>query len=254
MSATLIFVISLACLGASIFLGSALRGRLPEHHLRDDSKETIKMAAGLLATMVALILGLLVGSTKSTFDSISNEITQNGAAIMALDHALARYGTETKEIRSQLRHSLAASVQAIWPEYPRLDGLGIGKPLMSGSLDKLIVEMDNLTPANDKQRLIQSRALQMANDLLQSNLLLIEQNQAVVSPVLLVVLIAWLSILFMSFSLLTPHNSTNTLALLVSAASISAAIFLILEMSHPFHGMIKVSGAPLQKALTLMGQ
>jgi len=253
MSSLVIFGITFACISIGILLGGILRNRLPDHHLRDDSKETIKLAAGLIATLVALVLGLLVGSTKSTFDSINNDLVQNGAKIIALDRALVRYGPETQEIRVQLRDGLANAVQRIWSDSNMEKNARDGSR-MPARLDKLIAGIGELNPGSDKQRQLQPQLLQMASDLLQANWLLVEETQEAVPPAFLVVLVFWLSILFMSFSLLAQHNLTSTLALLISGASISAALFLVIEMSHPFEGIIKVSAAPLLKALAVMAK
>ncbi|HQR50949.1 MAG TPA: DUF4239 domain-containing protein [Methylophilaceae bacterium] len=253
MSSWSVFIVTLICIIAGIVLGAILRDRLPDHHLREDSRDAIKLASGLIATLVALVLGLLVGSTKSNFDEINNQLVQSGAKIIALDRALVRYGPETSEIRAQLREGLVGAIQRIWPE----DGLekkGTESSTMAQSLGKMADGLGALTPASDQQRQFQPQLQQLVSDLLQSSLLLTEESQSSVPPVFLLVLILWLGILFMSFSLLSQHNLTSTLALIISGASISAALFLVIEMSHPFEGIIKVSDAPLLKALAIMAK
>ena len=92
-------LITLACLCTGTILGSLIRSRLPDHHLRDDSRDVIKMASGMIATLVALVIGLLVSSSKSTYDQASAGVTQIGAKAIVLDRVLERYGPETKAIR-----------------------------------------------------------------------------------------------------------------------------------------------------------
>ena len=111
-----------------------------------------------------------------------------------------------------------------------------------------------LSPQDDSQRYLQSQAQQLVFELMQSRWMLIEQSQNRLPTMLLVVLITWLTILFVSFSLLAPHNTTAITALIVCGVSISIAIFLILELNRPLEGIIKVSSAPLQKALALIGK
>ena len=111
-----------------------------------------------------------------------------------------------------------------------------------------------LTPATDAQRQMLAQALQLTGDLLQFRWLLIEQAQNALPKPLLIVLLFWLTMLHTSFGLFAPRNATVIIALLACALSVSAAIFLILEMSHPMSGFIKVSSAPMLKALEHLEQ
>src|SRR5256885_7014657 len=116
MSSQTIFLISAGCIFGGALLGLLLHGLLPEHHLRDTSKDTVKVVAGMIATLAALVLGLLVGSAKSSFDATNTAITQSGAKIILLDRVLAAYGPETKDVREQLRRAVTAGIEMFWPE------------------------------------------------------------------------------------------------------------------------------------------
>src|SRR5437762_11836368 len=116
MNSLTIGLISVGCIFGGALLGLLLQGLLPEHHLRDSSKDTVKVVAGTIATLSALVLGLLVGSAKSSFDATNTAITQNGAKIILLDRALAAYGPEAKDVRQQLRRAVAAGIEMCWPE------------------------------------------------------------------------------------------------------------------------------------------
>src|ERR1700704_4515747 len=98
-------LISAGCIFGGVLLGLLLRGLLPEQHLHDESKDTVKVGAGMIATVSALVLGLLVASAKNTFDTTEEEITQRGAKIIFLDRLLADYGRETSATREQLRRT-----------------------------------------------------------------------------------------------------------------------------------------------------
>src|SRR4051794_4090994 len=100
-------LITLTSVCAGTMLGSLIRSRLPDHHLRDDSRDVVKTASGMIATLVALVIGLLVSSSKSTYDQASSGVTQIGAKMILLDRALARYGPETKVIRERIREAIA---------------------------------------------------------------------------------------------------------------------------------------------------
>jgi hypothetical protein len=94
MGSTIIGLISVSCIFGGALMGLFLRRRLPDHHLSNDSKDTVKLGAGLIATLSALVLGLLISSAKSSIDTIGSEITQSAAKIILLDRALANYAPQ----------------------------------------------------------------------------------------------------------------------------------------------------------------
>jgi len=252
MSPVTILMITFTCIFGGALLGMLLRAVLPEHHLRDDSKDVIKLGAGVIATLTALVLGLLVGSAKSSFDAMNTLIMQSGAKIITLDRALAQYGPETKEARNLLRNTVAAGIEKAWPE-SNVKKAGLKAFEASTGAEDFIIKIRDLKPANDSQRLLQSQALQLGNDLVQSHWLLIEQNQNELPTTFLMVLLCWLAILYTTYGLFTPRNATVIIVLIVCAFSMASAIFLIVEMNHPFEGIIKVSSGPLLKALQHLG-
>ena len=253
MSSLVTAFVILACMLGGMLLGLRLRHVLPEHHTRDDSKDIVKTAAGMMATLVALIIGLLVSSAKSSFDATNASLTQGGAKIITLDHFLSRYGSEAKEVREHLRRVIATGIALIWPDN-RTQRADLQEVAAATGMDDVYDEIRELSPQNDSQQYLKSQALQLSADLMQSRWLLVEQSQNDVPTVFLIVLTFWLTVLFAHFGLLAPRNLTSILALFVCAVSMSGAIFLILELNHPLEGTIKVSSAPLYKTLSLIGK
>jgi hypothetical protein len=226
---------------------------LPQHHLDTPSKDTVKVGAAMLATLTALVLGLLVSSAKSSFDAMNAGIAQAGAKVMLLDHILADYGPETKDAREQLRQTVASVIERIWPE--KKGGVGGVRALESVDAAKTIqAKLRELTPKNDLQKSILAQASQISNDVLQTRLLLMAGQQNTLPTSFLVLLIFWLTGLFISFGLFAPRNGTVLAVLLICALSVSSAIFLVLEMDRPLDGSIKASNAPLRKAVELIGK
>ena len=246
-------LISAGCIFGGVLLGLLLRRLLPDQHLQDESKDTIKLGAGMVATVSALVLGLLVASAKTSFDTTQEEITQRAAKFIFLDRLLADYGPETKDTREQLRRTVAATIEILWPqknngtagltEYERLNGTQITQ-----------LTLFKLTPTTDAQRQLYATAQALLTDLRQSRWVLIQRSQHVIPIPFLVVLLFWLTMLHISFGLFAPRNGTVITVLLISAVSISGAIFIILDMTHPLQGVIKVSSAPMRKALEQLGQ
>src|SRR6266481_5992693 len=165
-SSLTIGLISAGCIFGGALLGFLLQGLLPEHHLRDASKDTVKVAAGTIATMSALVLGLLVGSAKSSFDATNTAITQNGAKIILLDRVLAAYGPETKDVREQLRRAVAAGIEMFWPEEKK-EGSGMAGFERAAPMEEIQAKLRELMPATDAQRQLLSQAEQITNDMLQ---------------------------------------------------------------------------------------
>lgn len=236
-------------LGAAL-LGMWLRTRLPQHHLSDETKEVVKLGVGLIGTMAALVLGLLVASAKSSYDEQRGELTQMAANAILLDRVLAHYGPETGEIRVVLKTAVARMIDETWTKN---GGAGAsaatpvrGEPLFDG--------IQELAPRTDTQRSLQAQAQSMAISLGQTRWLLFEQGGSSISMPFLVIVVFWLSILFVSFGMFAPRNGTVIIALVVSAMSVAGALFLVLELDHPFYGLIQISSAPLEKALAVLGR
>jgi hypothetical protein len=207
----------------------------------------------MIATLAALVLGLLVSSAKSSFDAVDTAITQNGAKIILLDRALANYGPETKDVREQLRRTVVAGIEMFWPEEKKAAS-GMAGFERTNAMETVQAKLRELTPATDAQRQLLAQAQQISSDMLEARWLLIAQAQRAVPMTFLVVLLFWLTMLHISFGMLAPRNATVITVFLISALSLSGAIFIILEMNHPLQGTMKVSSAPLRKALEHLGQ
>jgi len=253
MSAQLIAFIIFVFMLTGMALGAYLRLVLPEHHTQTDSKDILMTAAGTMATLIALIIGLLVTSAKSTYDDTNSSITQGGAKIITLDYYLSGYGPEAKEVRELLRQATAAGIERIWPD-EGTHGAELAKMEAASDMSHVYNRIRELSPQNDAQKYLQTQALQIAADMMQSRWMLIEQSQVNLPRMFLVVLTFWLTVMFVQFGLLAPRNRTALSALFICAISMAGAIFLILELNHPLEGRIKVSSAPMQKALSLIGK
>jgi len=253
MSSIDIALISAACIFGGVLLGLFLQNLLPGHHLSSDSKDTVKLAAGMIATLSALVLGLLVSSAKNTFDTVNAEITQSAANVIQLDHALASYGPETSGARELLRRSLVAGIAAFWPE-DKTAPTGMTTFERANGMEMVQAKLRELTPTTDAQRQVLAQAQSISSELIRFRWLLIEQTQNALPRPFLVMVLFWLTMLHMSFGLFAPRNAMVMVVLLICALSVSGAIFLILEMNHPLSGLIKVSSAPMLKALEHLGQ
>jgi hypothetical protein len=243
-SAIGIGLIVLVCVFGGSILGMVLHTILPEQHLSADSKDVIKLGMGLIATMSALVLALLTNSAKGSFDTQRNELTQMSANIILLDRVLAHYGPETKDARDLLEGTVNNMINRMWPQE------GSGPQLQPVAAEAFYDKIQALSPQNDVQRQLQAQAVKISVDIGQSRWLLFEQGGRSIPMPFLVLLIFWVTVIFLSFGLFAPRNATVIVTLFLCALSLSGAIYLILELDHPFGGLVQISSAPLRSALS----
>ena len=236
-------------------LGTSLRKRLQPHHLSDETKDLVKFGSGFIATMAALVLGLLVTSAKSSYDAKATEMEHAAGKIILLDQVLRQYGQEAAVARQQLE---AVFTQRYTMRWVTAESVGVAKgatpspPAMSGADVRKVVAQ--LVPANDAQRAAQAKALEIIDEIGQMRWLFIVQSTEGVSLPLLVVLVTWLGVIALCTGLYAPRNGMALTVAVLCAASVSGAIFLIVEMYSPFDGVLKVSDAPLRTALGYLQQ
>lgn len=251
MNASLLFFAVFGFVFGAGFLAARLRAAMPEHHLSADTKDTVKLAMGLVATMTALVLGLLVASAKGNYDAEKSSVTAMSAKFVILDRMLAHYGPEAKPSRDLLHQSVEKMIARLWPDI-KSGSVQLDPTHSSG--EALYDALQSLAPRDDSQRLLKSQALGVAFDLGQMRWLMFEQSGSSISAPLLTVVVCWLAILFFSFGLFAPPNGTARAALFVAALSVSGAIFLILELDQPFEGLIHISSSSMQTALDHLGK
>ena len=252
MSPIAIALIVFVCVFGGAAIGITLNARLPDNHLEGPSAEVVKLVMGLIGTMAAVVLGLLIASAKGTYDTQATDVAQLSAGILQLDRLLAIYGPEAKDARDSLRQDVIDNVEEIWPK----DGVRSASlaPLERAKAEAFYVTIQRLSPQSDAQRFAKSQALQVATDIYHTRLLMFAQQRSAVPLPFLIVLVSWLVLLFIGFGLLTPLNGTVVTALLVGALSVAGALFLILEMDRPYSGLMRISNAPLLSALAQMNQ
>jgi len=250
----LVALIALVSIFGGAVLGFLLQAWVPKAHLQADSKDSMKLGAGLIATMAALVLGLLVSSAKSAFDTVNAGIVQGSAKLILMDRALAHYGPETQPIRDILKSSTESLMVQLWPHEGKRSPDAAGTLTYAQNIEKLSEMVRFLAPQTESQRQLQIQALQISNDMQLMRWALIEQEQSTLPTPLLIVLLFWLAMLNLIYGLFAPRNHTVLILLFICALSVSGAIFLIFEMDRPLEGLIKVSSGPIRNAMLHLGQ
>src|SRR5262249_10484423 len=154
-------VIAFAIILGGAFAGALLRKALPDHHLADDAKDIVRLGAGLVGTIAALVLGLLIASAKSSYDTQSSQVQHMTADLIRLDQLLAQYGAEARPIRDLMRKAVGPMVERLWGE----TGSTAGKdaPFAATAVaEDAFARIGELAPQTDAQRSLRARAIQVS--------------------------------------------------------------------------------------------
>ncbi len=229
--------------------GMRLRLVLPQNQLGPEVKEIVRLAVGLLVTMTALVLGMLVSTANSSYQQRKDQLTEMASDFVGVDRLLGSYGPETEPARQEL-HSLAeASLVRIWPNQGSREAQL--RPADTGQI--FYDQLQLLKPKNDVQVAVKAAAISAAIGLRRTYwLMFLGSEGSSLSRPLLVVVVAWLTAIFISFGLFAPRNNTVFVTLVICAVAVSGAVFIIMAMYTPFSGVMKISSLPLRDALIRM--
>ena len=246
-------LITFVCTFGSAVSATFIRAWLPPAHLSKESQDVVRLGIGLVATMTALLLGLVTAAARSSFDAQDNAIRNSAANILTLDRHLARFGDETKPTRELLRRTLAFRIEAMWPS-DGSDGAGLEDGKGTPPIEEIQDQILALSATTDGQRWLKSEALKLSDEVVKTRWRALGSAAGSVPRAFLFVVIFWLTVTFASFGLYAPRNATVLVVLFVAATAVAAAVFLILELDSPFDGVIKISSVPLRYALSHLGE
>lgn len=241
-----------ACVFGGACLGQFLGSILPHHHLDADTKDTIKATMAMVATMAALVLGLLTASAKSSLDRKESDLRAMAAQLVLLDRTIADYGPETQDIRVTLKRFVGSRIRRVWPEE---DAGGVAEEAVVADpgIERVMQMVLDLAPQSEAQRWFQSSALLVSREIAAAQLSIFQQVPSQIKWPFLGIISFWLTVVFASFGLFAPPKPTANVALCVGSVAIAAAVYLILAMDQPYGGLIKISSGPLHAALDQLG-
>lgn len=252
MSSITLGAIVFACLFGAALVGILIRTKLPSHHLDSESKDAIRMSTAVVGTLSALALGLLIASAKNVYDNAEAELRTSAARVLLLDRVMAQYGPETSDARRRLASLVELRVKQGWGSSS--EQAAIDPYDASQSIEPIQAELRELTPKTDPQRLLQSRALDVSGQLAEARWMLVEISSEGLPTAFLVILVFWLAWLFATFGLQAPANPTVIGVMLICSLSVAGAVFLVVDMAHPYLGVVRVSDGPLRDALAHLGK
>lgn len=222
---------------------------LPEHHVSKETQDTVKLGVGMIAAMASLILGLMTASVKGAFDTTDKDVHTYALNILTVDTAMRHYGPGACAARDLLQRYTQGVIQETWRG---ADDSGVP----DGTTGLILLDIDGAVrgwgPQNDDQRAIRSLVLDRLQSLLASRWTISQEAVTNIPPIFIIVLIIWLTLIFVSFGLFAPPNAVVVGALLLCSLSIAGALFIIMEMSGPFDGIITVQPKPLMRVLDVL--
>ena len=249
----------LALLMAASQLGLWLQTRLHERHFTRDSVESVRLVATILATFTAIVLGLLLTATKSSFDANPHTLRTLSAQLIELDAQLREYGSEAEPIRGLLRRYTAAAIADTWPSEPAPSGVYPHRdPRQPASIEyseltELLTQIDvlamRLNPADAFHQRAASRINETMSATLRTRWMLIESAGSTIDWPFLIVLMLWPAVIFLVFALTSPRHAVMQVVIALSALSLASVMYVILELDTPFSGTMMISSTPLRDAL-----
>ena len=248
MSSTAAFLASFASILIGAAIGMTLKRFLPPDVLEGGSKEAIRLGAGFLSTLAALVIGLMIASAKNSYDTQNSNIRQLGANVVLVDQMLLKYGPETKTARTLLRELISTAASRIWQENAERNRHG-STFVVSGTADQFYNLVEGLTPANDEQASLKSRIVQATTEIGRTRILVFTQSDNAIPVPFFIVLTFWLVVIFASFSVFAEPRPIVIASILVFALSVSSALFLIVDLSQPFDGLMQISNHHLRMVL-----
>lgn len=240
-----------AAVFASSLVGLGLNRLLPEGHLTKETQDVVKLGTGMLSVLASLVLGLLIATAKSAYDTTDTAIRSYAADLILLDETLRDYGDDALPPRRLLRRYTETLLHDVWPATGGRPYLQDNRP--AGKLMESVREaIRALKPVDAGQKWLEDQALQVNISLLRQRWLLIERGGPSVRPATIAILVSWVCVIFVSFGMNAPRNATLVTAFLLCSLAIGSAIFLILQLDSPFSGVLRLSSQPVETSLAHM--
>ena len=245
--------------GVAVFVGGSLglilHRLLPEKHVTGSGKDMVGAVVGLFTLLSALVLGLLIWTAYGVYAGQNVAIQTLAAKVLQLDLALSDYGPEANDARAQLRKSLGKTIDEVWGSNES-DANFVANNFAAAihNLRSRDASLAALHPSTDAETQALAAAKATVESIEQSRLQMSFALAAPISIPLIVIVVAWATLLFFGYGLMSGGGATPFVAVAVGALGVASAAFLILELSSPYSGIFRASSAPLEQVLAVMGK
>jgi hypothetical protein len=240
---------------ASGVIGLLLQRILPDSSTTGGPRDMIGAVVGLLTLLSALTMGLLIWTAYGVYAGQNAAIQTLAAKVLQLDLALADYGPDAKPVRLQFRDALGKTIDQVWgSDFSSADFAARNFEVALRNMRARQATLASLNPSTDEQRQALAIAKSTVDAIAQSRLQMSFALEAPVSYPLILTVIAWAMLLFCGFGLMSRGHAMSMVAVFIGACAAASAVYMILELSSPYSGVFRVSPAPLQQVLAVMGK
>ena len=240
-------LIAFAAIFGGAMIGILCARRLPEHHLSAQTQSAITVSVAVIGTLSALVLGLMITAANSSFSARSDEVRELALQIIRIDRNLRRYGPEAAPVRARVGEWAIAKTHQLMPEK--------GRPIpTNGQTIELLESVQDgilaLEPKDERQKYLRTVSVTLCSTLIQARWALETRAGHSIPTAFLVLLIFWLAIVFTSFGLFAPPNSTAIISLFLCSVAVAGGIVLIEELDNPLSGFIRIRPDAMRRAIT----
>jgi hypothetical protein len=238
---------------SSAALGSYVRARLADHHFEEASLAAMRIAVGLVATLSALVLSLLISSGKSSLDLVNTALQHNAVTMIRLDRTLSQYGPSADGLRVQIKDDYARWISFLFSNKTGTNAEAESQGILQSTYD-IPGRIFALQPVGPLQEKLRDHAMELWDDIFSGRWLALEHRMGLIPTPLIAVLVGWLAVIFGIFGFSAPRNWSMCVVFLLCALSTTTAVFIVLDLDTPFQGMVNVSKAPMMDALKFIGR
>jgi hypothetical protein len=228
-------------------LGLALNPILEAHHLSENYKDLLRGNRSVIVQLLAVTLGLLIAQSLSSFEQKSGVLKTQASNIITLDHVLKQFGTGAEKAKAELHKAISDEIAKI--EATAEDEDDASHEVAKIAMEPLRVSLLNLSPKNPTQDYLKTRALTLGEEIISARWKIYEQMNSEIQWPLIAVFVFWLVTVYFSFGVLTPRDGVLIAGLFLSALSLAAAAYLVIELDTPYQGLVSISSKPLHSAI-----
>ena len=239
-------LIAFVAIFSGALIGIFAARALPEHHLSNESRNAVTVSAAIVGTLSALVIGLMISTASSSFSTRSREVTKIAVNLVLINRMMQRYGPEAGDVRAKVRTYATAKMQELFPPAGELsEPTEATIRMMETTQDSIL----SLVPTDERQRWLRSQALTLSDGLLEARWMLAEEADSHIPTSFLILLIFWLTLVFASFGLFAPPNTSVIVVLCLCSIAVSGGITMILELDSASSGLVRISAEPMRNAL-----
>ena len=255
-----LIVFALLCGGTAV--GLLLKSQLLERYAETGALDSMNLIISFLVTITAIVIGLLINSTKSFIDATQNHWAMFAGQLIRLDQSLRNYGPESESMRRQLQSFAAAGIVNFWRgdtvpagvNYPNVRRLSKedAKQVLSDILNRVELGIIRLQPTDPLHVRLAADCFDQYKEFARARWSLLMAPQNSLPTPLLRMLVAWLTVIFVCFGIRAAANPLVMIMIALSAATLSSMMFAIMDVVDPYQGLYNISSKNMHQALDAM--